>query len=126
MTSIRIRPRLVVMLVASSLVVIVSGCSSGSDSTAAPATADGGDVVRMWIGPELAACVGVAPMECMQVSYTEGGEPQLFYQTIDGFDYAEGTSYVIDVQVSEVASPPADASSLSYSLVTVVSETPGQ
>ena len=65
-------------------------------------------------------------MECMQVSYTEDGASELFYESIDGFDYAEGTSYVIDVQVPRSASPPADGSSLSYSLVEVVSETPGQ
>lgn len=80
----------------------------------------------MWIQPELAECTGVGPMECMQVSYTEDGEPQLFYSAIDGFTFVEGTSYVIDVQVTEVASPPADGSSLSYTLVDVVSETPAQ
>ncbi len=55
-----------------------------------------------------------------------GRGAELFYDSIEGFDYSEGTSYVIDVQVVEVASPPADGSSLSYSLVEVVSETPGQ
>ncbi len=80
----------------------------------------------MWIEPELAECTGVGPMECMQVAYTEDGEPELFYSAIEGFEFVEGTSYVIDVQVSEVASPPADGSSLSYTLVQVVSETPSQ
>ena len=80
----------------------------------------------MWIEPELAECTGVGPMECMQVSYTEDGETQLFYGSIDGFEYVEGTSYVIDVRVTEVANPPADGSSLNYTLVEVVSETPAQ
>lgn len=125
MTSTRISRRIALVLAASSLVALAGGCSSGGGSTAVTPAVDGGEVVRMWIGPELAECVGVAPMECMQVSYTEDGEAQFFYQSIQGFDYVEGTSYVIDVQVSEVASPPADASSLDYSLVAVISETPG-
>lgn len=101
----------------------LAGCSSAGSEVASP-EAGSGDVVRMWIEPELVECVGVAPMECMQVAYSEDGESQLFYDSIAGFDHQEGTSYVIDVQVTEVEDPPADASSLSYTLVDVISETP--
>lgn len=120
------RRRLAVVLAVSGALALVAGCSSAVGS-AADATPSGGDeVVRMWIGPELVACEGVAPMECMQVSYTEDGEPELFYDSIDGFAHEEGTSYVIDVQVTEVASPPADGSSLDYALVEIVSESAEQ
>lgn len=108
------------------LIVTISGCSSDDGGTTAASATAGSDVVRMWIEPELAECTGVGPMECMQVSYTEGGEPELFYSGIEGFEFVEGTSYVLDVRVTEVASPPADGSSLSYTLVEVVSETPAQ
>ncbi len=114
------------MLAVVAIVTLAAGCSSGSSATEAASASGGGEVVRMWIGPELVECEGVAPTECMQVSYAEDGAPELFYDSIEGFDYSEGTSYVIDVQVTEVASPPADGSSLSYSLVEVVSEAPGQ
>lgn len=118
--------RLIAVLASLALAGSVTGCASGSSPTAAsPSTAEG-EVVRMWIEPELAECTGVGPMECMQVAYTEGGEPELFYSRIDGFEFVEGTSYVIDVEVTEVASPPADGSSLSYTLVEVVSGTPAQ
>lgn len=96
----------------------LTGCSSAV-SDAAP-----GEIVRMWIEPERVECVGVAPMECMQVAYTEGGETEYFYDSIAGFEHQDGTAYVIDVQVTEVENPPADASSLSYTLVDVISETP--
>lgn len=122
----RSRRHLVAILAVAGIVALATGCSSGSGAAADASASGGSEVVRMWIGPELVECEGVAPMECMQVSYAEDGEPELFYDSIDGFAYAEGTSYVIDVQVAEVASPPADGSSLSYSLVEVVSETPGQ
>jgi len=113
--------RRVVMALLAPLVVsatVLAGCSGSSDQ-ADPASAD---VVRMWVGPERVECVGVAPMECLQVAYSEGGEPQLFYDAITGFEPEVGTSYVIDVQVTEVADPPADGSSLAYTLVSVVSE----
>lgn len=96
----------------------LTGCSS------AESEAGSDEVVRMWIEPERVECVGVAPMECLQVAYSEGGEPEYFYDSIAGFDHQEGTAYVIDVQVTEVENPPADASSLNYTLVEVISETP--
>jgi hypothetical protein len=126
MTLVQLRRPLVALLAVACAVVLATGCSSGDGSAADATLSGGGEVVRMWIGPELVECEGVAPMECMQVSYTQDGEPQLFYSSIDGFDYVEGTSYVVDVQVSEVASPPADGSSLDYSLVAVISEAEGQ
>ena len=61
-------------------------------------------------------------MMCLQVAESEGDNYQLFYDTIEGFDHQEGTSYVIDVSVTEVENPPADASSLQYTLVEIVEE----
>lgn len=113
-------------IAAVALIASISGCSSDDGGATAASATSADEVVRMWIEPELAECTGVGPMECMQVAYTEDGEPELFYSGIEGFEFVEGTSYVIDVQVSEVASPPADGSSLSYTLVQVVSETPAQ
>lgn len=116
--------RLTGVVAAIALIATISACSSDDGGATAASATPSGDVVRMWIEPELAECTGVGPMECMQVSYTEGGEPELFYSGIEGFEFVEGTSYVLDVRVTEVASPPADGSSLAYSLVEVVSETP--
>jgi hypothetical protein len=88
----------------------LSGCSESTDTT------------RLWIGPERVECEGVAPMMCLQVAESEDGDYRLFYDTIEGFDYQEGTSYVIDVSITEVENPPADASSLQYTLVEIVEE----
>ena len=90
--------------------VAVTGCSESPDTT------------RLWIGPERVECEGVAPMMCLQVAESAEGDYQLFYDTIEGFDYQEGTSYVIDVSITEVENPPADASSLQYTLVEIVEE----
>ena len=90
--------------------VALTGCSDSPDTT------------RLWIGPERVECEGVAPMMCLQVATSEDGDYQLFYDTIEGFDYQEGTSYVIDVSITEVENPPADASSLQYTLVEIVEE----
>ena len=90
--------------------VALTGCSDSTDTT------------RLWIGPERVEGEGVAPMMCLQVAESEDGDYQLFYDTIEAFDYQEGTSYVIDVSITEVENPPADASSLQYTLVEIVEE----
>ncbi len=102
----------VVRLTLASLVLgmAVAGCSESTDTT------------RLWIGPARVECEGVAPMMCLQVAESEDGDYRLFYDTIEGFDYQEGTSYVIDVSITEVENPPADASSLQYTLVEIVEE----
>ena len=90
--------------------VALTGCSDSTDTT------------RLWIGPERVECEGMAPMMCLQVAESEDGDYQLFYDTIEGFDNQEGTSYVIDVSITEVENPPADASSLQYTLVEIVEQ----
>lgn len=80
-------------------------------------------VVTMFVGPELAECTGVAPMMCMMVKYTPEEEYTFFYDQIDGFTFEPGYEYELLVEVTQVANPPADASSLSYRLVEIVSQT---
>lgn len=61
-------------------------------------------------------------MDCLQVATSADGEPQLFYDPIEGFEFSAGTSYVIDVRVTDVEDPPADASSKRYTLVQIVEQ----
>ena len=92
----------------------------GEDALPAPARGD----TRLWIGPELAECVGVGPQKCMLVREGPEADWEYFYGGIDGFTYAEGTSYVIDVIITEVEDPPADGSSLHYRLTRLLESRP--
>jgi len=82
-----------------------------------------GEIKTLFIGPELVDCEGAGPQKCMLVKESPDGEYGLFYDQIEGFDYEEGYEYEIVVEVTKVENPPADASSLKYSLVEVVSKT---
>jgi len=100
----------------------LGGTACGSDDVSTDADTE---TIRLWVEPELADCEGGAgPQECLQIARSEGGEIELFYDEIEGFDFEEGTSYVIDVNVGDVEDPPADGSSLSYTLVEVIESTP--
>ena len=91
------------------------------DPTAEPSAGSADERIEtLWVGPQLADCVGVAPQKCLQIKRAVDGQVEWFYDSIDGFEHIVGTNYQITVAVSDVENPPADASSLQYRLVEVV------
>ncbi len=80
------------------------------------------DTRVLYVNDHLEDCVGVAPQKCMLVRESPEQEWSYFYNAIEGFTFEEGNSYKLLVQVTEVKDPPADASSLRYSLVEVLSK----
>ncbi|WP_430612362.1 META domain-containing protein [Flavobacterium sp. JP2137] len=63
-------------------------------------------------------CTGVAPMNCLNVRFDQATEWELFYSSIEGFEYEPGYQY--ELLVEETVLPqnqvPADASSKRYKL----------
>lgn len=83
------------------------------------------DLIQTWeIADHRVDCQAVAPMKCLIIKKTEKDAPELFYDSIKGFDYEEGFDYVVKVKETPVVNPPADASSLAYELIELVSKTP--
>ena len=82
--------------------------------------------ITYWINSSKVPCVGVAPMECLEVRQSESAAWQLFYSEIEGFDYEPGYVYRIKVR-EEKRDPenmPADISSIRYILVSVEEKIP--
>lgn len=94
-----------------------------TDETAVQPSAEG-DVKTLYVGPELVDCVGVGPQTCMQVKENPADAYTLFYQQIEGFTFEPGYEYELLVSVETIENPPADGSSLKYTLVNIVSQTP--
>lgn len=67
-------------------------------------------------------CVGIGPQKCMMVKEYAESDWTYFYDKIKGFDFESGYNYKLQVTVTEVENPPADASSLNYELVSVISK----
>ena len=76
----------------------------------------------IYVGPELVDCVGVAPQKCMLVKEYQDDDYTLFYDQIEGFDYEEGYEYKLVIREEQVENPPADASSIKWTLVSVESK----
>lgn len=77
-------------------------------------------ISTLYIDSKLVDCVGVAPQQCMLVRENSDDEWGMFYGNIDGFEYQEGTEYKINVEITEIDNPPADASSLKYTLTNIL------
>lgn len=78
----------------------------------------------IYVGPKLVDCVGVTPQKCMLVKENPEDEYTLFYDQIEGFEYEEGFEYKLVIKEEQVENPPADASSIKWTLVSVESKEP--
>ena len=72
-------------------------------------------------------CQGLVEQQCLLVqegSAIDSDNWNYFYSEIEGFDYEAGFLYDLEVHISARPEPiPADASSLRYVLVKVISKT---
>lgn len=84
------------------------------------------DVQTYMVNSEKIDCMGVAPMKCLQIKNLTKGDTewQSMYGNIEGFDYEPGYIYKIEVKEEKLDTKnlPADASSIKYKLVKVVSK----
>ncbi|MCB0131275.1 MAG: META domain-containing protein, partial [Caldilineaceae bacterium] len=123
---------LFVALVSLMLAACIQPLEPNQDGTQAPSETAGetpatnmpdasGELTTLYVGPVMADCVGVAPQYCLFVKTDPDADYEYFYDQIDGFDYVPGYAYELSVQVTERENVPADASSLQYTLVDVVS-----
>lgn len=94
--------------------------------SACSAFGDGVETITLYVDAQTVECVGVGPQECLRVRRAPDAEWELFYDAIEGFEREPGVSYVLRVEVREVADPPADGSSLAYRLVEVLQRTAGE
>ncbi|QQY34713.1 DUF4377 domain-containing protein [Chryseobacterium gleum] len=62
-------------------------------------------------------------MKCLQVKENDSENWTNFYSSIEGFTYEPGYEYVLKVKTEKIENPPADASSIRYTLVEQVSKT---
>jgi heat shock protein HslJ len=79
---------------------------------------------RIFVGPAMVDCVGVAPQQCLLIKENLEDEWQFWYDPIEDFDYEEGFLYELLVAEQTVDNPPADASSLVLVLKEIINQEP--
>ena len=75
-----------------------------------------------YVDSMLVDCVGVGPQKCLKVREDSNSDWENFYDKINGFDYVEGKSYKILVNITDVENPPADASGKKYELIEILDQ----
>ncbi|MFM4823506.1 DUF4377 domain-containing protein [Aeromonas bivalvium] len=85
-----------------------------------PAPAPKGDT--LFINTQLVPCTGVGPMQCMEVKESKDQDWTLFYSQIQGFTFEPGYLYELKIAKHPVENPPADAPSIRYELLELVSK----
>jgi heat shock protein HslJ len=105
------------------LTLAACGTTNTLNPTDTAAAAVSGVQKTLHVAPSRVECTGVAPQMCLQVRETTDAPWSLLYQDIVGFDYEPGYSYVIRIQEEVIANPPADASSIRRTLVSVLDKT---
>ena len=81
---------------------------------------EGGKTRFIYVQGKTAPCVGVAPMQCLQVREDKNAPWQHHYGQIEGFTPEPGLNYRLRIKEFDVANPPADAPSKRWVLDMVV------
>lgn len=110
----------VVLLVAVASVVPGIGCRTSTEPREYEA--------RLQVAADSVDCFGMHPRKCLYVRELVGGDAWTswgaFYAPIDGFAHEPGFVYDLIVGRREIRNPPADGSSVSYRLISIVSMVP--
>ncbi len=74
----------------------------------------------IYVADTMTDCESVAGQKCLQVKENKEDEWTLLSQPIEGFDYKEGFTSKIEVDVIKIINPPVHSSSLKYKLVQII------
>jgi hypothetical protein len=91
-----------------------------SECNPKPVTKD----VTLKVAPQLIDCMGMVPMRCMQVKINDQENWSAHYDNIEGFTFVPGFEYNLMVRIIWIDKPPADGSSMRYTLLRELSRTP--
>ena len=82
--------------------------------------------VTLKVAPHLEDCMGMVPMRCMRVKMDDQEYWSAHYDNIEGFSFVPGFEYNLLVRITWIDKPPADGSSMRYTLLRELSRTPNE
>jgi hypothetical protein len=95
---------------------------AGPGGATAPAVSDAPAVETLFVRDVLADCQGEVARKCLMVRGAESEPWRNLYSAIEGFEYEPSFEYELRVEVAKIPGAPADAPSLRYRLLEVVSK----
>ena len=87
-------------------------------------TSENTSIKTLFVSAEQKDCSnGAGTQKCMLVREKPTDQWSYFYSNIDGFIYQPGYDYVLTVSTAKIENPPADSSSIKYTLIKQISKT---
>jgi hypothetical protein len=80
--------------------------------------------ITLTVAAQDVACMGAAPMRCLQVKEGDASTWSNFYSRIEDFTFTPGVRYTLLVRVTPIHNPPADMADTRYELVRELSRSP--
>jgi len=112
------KKRMSVVLAGAAIVLAAAACSDGTGGPEA------GVEKEVLVAHFVSDCVGVASQQCLSVRESTDDEWTLWYDPIDGFEHEAGYEYRLMISETRVADPPADASSIRWTLIEILEKMP--
>ena len=100
---------------------LCAAAACGGDGAGGP---DAGVEKEVLVAHFVSECTGVGSQTCLNVRESEDAEWTLWYDGIEGFEHEAGYDYRLLVRETTVEDPPADASSVRWTLVAILEKTP--
>lgn len=108
-------------LAGAAIVLAAAACTDGTGD------GDGGPEAvierEIQVAHFLSPCVGVGPQQCLNVRESAEAAWTLWYDPIEGFEHEAGYEYRLMISETNVENPPADASSIRWTLIEVLEKT---
>jgi hypothetical protein len=109
-------------LAGAAITLAAAACSDGTGD------GDGGSEAaierEVLVAHFVSDCVGVGAQQCLNVRESAEAEWTLWYDPIEGFEHEAGYEYRLMISETQVENPPADASSIRWTLIEVLEKTP--
>lgn len=102
----------------------LADAGAAASSAASTPASDAPGVETLFVRGALADCQGETPRKCLVVRGAPGEPWRNLYASIDGFQHDPAFDYELRVEVTTLAGAPADAPSLRYRLLEIVSKQP--
>lgn len=80
--------------------------------------------VTLKVAPYLEDCMGMVPMRCMRVKIDDQVNWSAHYDNIEDFSFVPGFEYTLLVRITWIDKPPADGTSMRYTLLRELSRQP--
>ncbi len=74
----------------------------------------------IYVADTFADCADATKQKCLNIKENKADDWIVIHNTIEGFEYKEGYTHKIEVEITKVKNPPVDGNNLKYTLAKII------